>query len=126
MTAARILFVDDEPVIGELVCDVLEEEGFDLVCLRSGEEAVAEIEAHDDFDAIITDIDLGGRVDGFAIARLAREHCPDAAVIYLSGAAAARLPAERVAGARFVGKPFTPYKILDILRQMLRDAVRRA
>lgn len=119
MSAVRVLVVDDEPLIASLVCTVLEEEGYQPTCLCSAAEALAELEDHDDFDAVITDIDLGGPVDGFELARRARAHRPDAAVIYISGAAAARIPAERVAGAKFVGKPFTPYQLAKVLRLTL-------
>lgn len=116
MPGTRVLVVDDEPLIATLVCTVLEEEGYQPTCICSAIEALAEIEGGDDFDVVITDIDLGGPVDGFEVARRARAHRPDAAVIYISGAAAARVPAERVAGARFVGKPFTPYQLAEVLR----------
>ena len=119
MTGARVLVVDDEPLIADLVCTVLEDEGYELVCLSSAQDAVREIELHDNFDAVITDIDLGSSIDGFEIARRARAARPDTMVIYISGAAAARVAGERVAGAKFVGKPFTPFKIAEILRASL-------
>ena len=123
LSGARILVVDDEPLIADLVCTVLEEEGYQLVCLSSARDALAQIEGRDDFDGIITDIDLGGPVDGFEIARRARAHRPDAAVIYISGAAAARVATERVEGATFVGKPFAPFKLAEILRASLPPVV---
>lgn len=119
MSVVRVLVVDDEPLIASLVCTVLEEEGYRPTCLCSAAEALAEIEDRYNFDAVITDIDLGGPIDGFEVARRARAHCPDAAVIYISGAAAARVPSERVAGAKFVGKPFTPYQLAEVLRRTL-------
>jgi len=119
MTAARVLVVDDEPLIADFVCTVLEEEGYEPVCLSSAAAALARIADRDDFDAVITDIDLGGPVDGFEIARRARAHRPQAAVIYISGAGAARLHEERVAGANFLGKPFRPHLLADILRTSL-------
>jgi DNA-binding NtrC family response regulator len=85
---------------------------------------LAEIEERDNFDAVITDIDLGGPVDGFELARRARVHRPDAAVIYISGAAAARVKDERVPGSQFLGKPFPPYKLAEIVRASLPPAAR--
>ena len=106
-------------MIADLVCTVLEDEGYQLVCMSSAADAIAEIEQHDHFDGVITDIDLGGPIDGFEVARRARQSRPETAVIYISGAAAARLPAERVPGAQFVGKPFKPYKLAELLRAAL-------
>jgi len=122
VTATRILVIDDEPLIADLVCTVLAEDGYDLTCLSSAEDALAEIEGQDNFDAVITDIDLGGSVDGFELARRARVHRPDVAVIYISGAAAARVAGERVPGGQFLGKPFPPYKLAEILRTSLPPA----
>ena len=122
VTGARILVVDDEPLIADLVCTVLEDEGYQIVCLCSARDALAQIDGQDDFDGVITDIDLGGPVDGFEIARRARAHRPDAAVIYISGAAAARVAEERVEGATFVGKPFAPLKLVEIMRASLPPA----
>lgn len=119
MTAPRILVIDDEPLIADLVCTVLEDEGYDLTCLSSAEAALTEIETRDNFDALITDIDLGGPIDGFEIARRARAHRPDSAVIYISGAAAARFAGEQVSNSQFLGKPFPPYKLAEILRAKL-------
>lgn len=114
-------------MIADLVCTVLEEEGYELVCTCSAADALSVIEREDNFDAVITDIDLGGPVDGFELARRARAHRPDTTVIYISGAAAARVPGERVPGATFVGKPFTPYRLAAILRANLPpDGTRKA
>ena len=119
MRGVRVLVIDDEPLIASLVCTVLEEEGYEPTCICSASEALAELEGEDSYDVVITDIDLGGPVDGFELARRARAHRPDAAVIYISGAAAARVNSERVLGAKFVGKPFTPYHLAEVLRMTL-------
>jgi DNA-binding NtrC family response regulator len=126
LAQGRILVVDDEPLIADLVCTVLEEEGYELVCLCSASDALSEIEIRDNFDAVITDIDLGGPVDGFEIARRARAHRPDTAVIDMSGAGAARLHQERVEGANFIGKPFRPHALADILRNCLTSTSGKA
>jgi DNA-binding NtrC family response regulator len=122
VTVVRVLVIDDEPLIADLVCTVLEDEGYDLTCFCSADAALHEIETRDNFDAVITDIDLGGSIDGFELARRARFHRPDAAVIYISGAAAARVASERVPGAQFLGKPFRPYRLAEILRSALPAA----
>ncbi len=115
----RVLVLDDQPLIADMVSQVLEEEGYAPVCLTSARAALAEIAEVDDFDAVITDIDLGGKVDGFDIARLIREHRPDAAVIYMSGGAGARFQQERVVGAMFVSKPLELGQISALLARLL-------
>jgi two-component system, cell cycle sensor histidine kinase and response regulator CckA len=116
---AKVLVIDDDADIAGMVCEVLEEDGYELVCLSSADEAVNELLGEDDFDALVTDLDLGGAIDGFHLAHLARKHRPDAAIIYTSGAAAGRVRHERVADAVFIAKPFSPFEVKRALKQML-------
>lgn len=115
----RVLVLDDQWLIADLLSQVLEDEGYQPVCLTSARAAMKEIAEVDDFDAVITDIDLGGKIDGFDIARMIRQHRPDAAVIYMSGAAGARFQQERVVGALFVSKPFDLNQVSALLGQLL-------
>lgn len=116
---AKILVVDDDADIAEMVCEVLEEDGYELVCVTSADAAVNEIQGDDNFDAVVTDLDLGGAIDGFHLAHMARKHRPDAAIIYTSGAAAGRVRDERVDGATFIAKPFSPFEVRRVLQHML-------
>jgi CheY-like chemotaxis protein len=116
---ARILLVDDQAVIVELVSEVLSEDGHCICSCSSAEQAVDEIEGADDFDAVITDIDLGSSIDGFEIARRARAHRPDAAIIYISGGVSVRAHDKFVPGAAFIYKPFSPYQVADQLSALL-------
>ena len=56
---ARILVVDDEPVIRTALVTVLEKENFQCASAASGEEAVEAFDA-DPFDVVITDIRMSG------------------------------------------------------------------
>lgn len=122
----KVLVLDDEADIAEMVCDVLEEDGFDLVCMTSGDEALQRIGEEDKFDVVITDINLGGEVDGIDIARRAREVKPDATIIYTSGAAAKRVAYEGIRGAAFIPKPFTASEISNALIWMLNEPAAKA
>ena len=56
----RILIVDDERDIAELISDTLIDEGYDTVIKTSGEEALNEIETNPAFDLILLDIMMPG------------------------------------------------------------------
>ncbi len=51
----RILVVDDEPTIRALVCDILEDEGHEVVGTGNGAEAIAVLEQDTSFALIVLD-----------------------------------------------------------------------
>ena len=61
----RILVVEDDPMIGGLIAEILEEEGYEPLVVRDGCEALRRVHAAQP-DAITLDLDLPG-VDGRAI-----------------------------------------------------------
>lgn len=69
----RILAVDDDPFVLELLGDALEISGFDKVVLRSNpEDAYGLLEAGEPFDCILLDIQMPG-LDGIELCRRLRE-----------------------------------------------------
>ena len=121
MRKPKILVLDDERAITEMLCETLEDD-FDLVCLTSADDALERLGWPDPFDAVITDINLGSKVDGLEIAEKAREMNPDATIIYTSGAAAQRVAYEGIRGAAFIPKPFTGAEIANALLWMLNES----
>lgn len=61
----RILVVEDDPMIGGLIAEILEEEGFEPLVVRDGREALRTFHATRP-DAITLDLELPG-IDGRAI-----------------------------------------------------------
>jgi DNA-binding NtrC family response regulator len=57
MTASRIMVVDDEPGIRELLAEVLLEKGFDVTSARDGQESLQFLKKSK-FDLLITDINM--------------------------------------------------------------------
>jgi CheY-like chemotaxis protein len=111
----RILVVEDDPLVRELVVEALREEGFDVIHARDGEEALEwcrRLVA----DALVTDVRLPGKVDGWQIAERCREHDPDLPVIYATGYSPVQ--PRPVPGSRFLQKPYNPDQIVQAVRQM--------
>jgi CheY-like chemotaxis protein len=85
-----ILVVEDDQLIQGLVEDTLSDGGFDVAIATSGEEAVTLLTEHDGkYRALVTDINLGGKMDGWEVAQRARVIAPEFSIVYMSGAAAA-------------------------------------
>lgn len=116
-----VLFVDDEVLISMVMSDALEGAGYHVECAASAAEAAALMRAHA-YAALITDIDLGGGPDGFALAHLAREGHADLGVIYISGRCGQRFDEEKVAGARFIPKPFVAGDLIRALPEVMGQA----
>lgn len=70
----RILVVDDEPNIVELLRLYLEKEGFSVIAARDGDEALA-LHARHDPDLVVLDLMLPG-IDGFEVCREIRRRGP--------------------------------------------------
>lgn len=60
----RVMIIDDEPLIVEMLADTLKAEGFETVGITCAEEASKRISERADFDVLITDINLGSPTDG--------------------------------------------------------------
>src|SRR5882757_4245401 len=68
-----VLVIEDDETIQGIVEDALDEGGFEMAVAATGEEAITLIkgrQAH--YRALVTDINLLGRIDGWEIARASR------------------------------------------------------
>jgi CheY-like chemotaxis protein len=78
-----ILVVEDDYLIQSLAEDTLREGGFDTAVAASGEEALTLLQGHTSkYRALVTDINLQGKMDGWEVAQHAREIEPDFPVVY--------------------------------------------
>ena len=101
-----------------VMSDALEGAGYDVECAASAGEAEV-LMGRRPFAALITDIDLGGGPDGYELARHARAGKADLAVIYISGRAGQRFDTEKVAGSRFIPKPFVAGDLIRALPEVM-------
>jgi signal transduction histidine kinase/CheY-like chemotaxis protein len=111
---SKILVVDDEDYVRELLRDILEHEGHEVVLAQGGREALALFEAST-FAAIFTDVGLPG-MSGWELARAIRERdcAVPLAVITGWGEAVGSLEQKTAAVDWVVAKPFTMEQILKI------------
>jgi DNA-binding response OmpR family regulator len=116
----KILVVEDDLLIQGLVEDTLRDGGFDIAVASSGEEAVTLLQEHKDkYRALVTDINLTAKMDGWEVAQHAREVEPNFPVIYMSGAAAADWTSKGVPNSIMLAKPFAPAQLLTAVSNLL-------
>jgi DNA-binding NtrC family response regulator len=93
--APIILIVEDDEPIQSLVEDSLNDGGFEPAIAPSGEEALTLLQGlRSAYRALVTDIRLRGKIDGWVLAQRAREIDPEFPIIYISGASAVDWPSK--------------------------------
>ncbi|MCP3400191.1 response regulator [Bradyrhizobium sp. CCGB20] len=117
-----VLLVEDDDAIQGIVEDALGEGGFEVASAKSGEEAVTLLKGQlIAYCALVTDINLLGRFNGWDVARAAREGDPKFPVVYISGAAAHDWPAQGVPNSIILQKPFAPAQLTTAVSQLLNE-----
>jgi len=115
-----ILVVEDEHLIQSMVEEALADGGFEAAIAASGEEAVTLLtDSKGKYRALVADIDLGGKMDGWEVAKHAREIDPEFPVVYMSGDSAGDWAANGVPNSIMLKKPFAPAQLVTAVSQLL-------
>jgi DNA-binding response OmpR family regulator len=118
-----VLVIEDDKAIQALVEDALRDGEFEPAIAASGEEAVTLLKAfRSNYSALITDISLLGRMDGWRVARAAREIDPAFPIIYITGAAGSDWDWKGVQGSILLTKPFGPDQLIAAVAKLLKPA----
>jgi CheY-like chemotaxis protein len=117
-----ILVIEDDRLIQSLVEETLSDGGFDTAVAASAEEALTLLQGQKSkYRALVTDINLRGKLDGWEVAQHAREIEPDFPVVYMSGAAAADWTSKGVPNSIMLSKPFAPAQLLTAVANLLNS-----
>jgi len=82
----RIMVVEDEDVVRDVIADILTEDGMEVTAYASAGAFLEELPgAGSRPDAMILDVRLGPGLDGFALAAQVREKWPELPIIFVSG-----------------------------------------
>ncbi len=126
--ASRILIVEDDPDIAELVARYLDKAGFATERVSTGRDALAAIAARLP-DALVLDLMLP-HLDGLEVCRTVRAHDKTASLPIIMLTARAE-ESERIVGLElgaddYLAKPFSPNELVARVRALLRRAQRHA
>ena len=116
-----ILVVDDEVIIRTAISEYLRDCGYKVIEAASVDEAVlvlqqAEITVH----IVLSDVEMPGARDGFALAQWVREHRPTLQVILAGSAArATKAAGELCNSGPMLAKPYDPQIVLEQIKRLL-------
>ena len=119
---ARILIVDDEPNIVELLAVSLKFQGFEVATASNGTEGLDRARSFRP-DAVILDVMMPG-MDGFGMLRRLRADGIDAPVLFLTAkdSVSDRVAGLTAGGDDYVTKPFSLEEVVARLRGLMRRA----
>ncbi|WGR95827.1 response regulator [Bradyrhizobium sp. ISRA443] len=121
--APIILVIEDDRDLQSLVEDALKDGGYEPAIAGSGEEALTLLKAfRTKYSALVTDIRLLGRLDGWRVARGAREIDPSFPVLYITGGSGDEWPTKGVPDSVLLQKPFSPDQLVEALARLLKAA----
>ena len=117
-----VLVIEDEYPIQAMVEDALTEGGFATDILSSGEEALTLFRGGlKNYKALVTDVRLKGRLNGWEVAEQIRETNPGLPVVYMSGAHADEWASKGVPNSIMLAKPFAPAQLVTAISQLLNS-----
>ncbi len=117
-----ILVVEDEYALQGIVEDALTEAGFATDILSSGEEALTLFKGGlKNYKALVADVNLKGRLNGWDVARRIREIEPACPIVYMTGAAGDEWASQGVPNSILLEKPFAPAQLVTAVSQLINS-----
>lgn len=120
----KILFLEDEPTIQEVLTEYMRIQSYEVTCVQDGEEALRLLE-EESFDMAVLDIMVPG-VNGLEVLRFIKEHRPETATIMLTalGDEKTQVQAFNLYADDYVIKPVSPIILLKRMETILRRVKR--
>jgi DNA-binding response OmpR family regulator len=119
VSATRVLVVDDEPMVRDVLARYLEKEGYEVDVAEDGEQALDAL-ATQVPDLVLLDLMLP-RVDGLEVLRRMRERTPTAVIMLTArGEETDRVVGLELGADDYVTKPFSPREVVARVRAVLR------
>jgi DNA-binding response OmpR family regulator len=117
--APKILVVDDEPVICEVLEFNLANEGYEITCAHSAEEALKKLAP--DHTLILLDVMMGG-ISGYKLAEALRQNKNPVPIIFLTAKDTENdmLTGFSVGGDDYISKPFSIKEVIARVKAVLK------
>lgn len=111
----RVLMVEDQEELRELIGQALRDFGIDVHTANDGPDAVKVIDEAGDFDVVFSDVNMPNNMSGLELSAHVAEVLPNARMILASGYARAQLPPlpEHV---EFLAKPYRLKQLVTLLK----------
>src|SRR5947207_9730593 len=121
MSETRVLVVDDERSMREVLAIALRQAGYDVTVAEDGDAAVEQLRK-ERFDLVVTDLRMRD-TDGLAVLKAARERAPETVVVVVTAYASTETAVEamKLGAYDYVTKPFK----LDEIRVTIANALER-
>ncbi len=117
----RVLLIDDDVRLYELLANYLTQNGFSVTCASNGRDGLSALAAGT-FDAVLLDVMMPG-MDGLEVLRRIREKSPiPVLMLTAKGDETDRVVGLEIGADDYVPKPFSPRELLARLRAVLRRA----
>jgi len=116
---AKILILDDEPIVGDRLKPALEKCGYDVETQTDSQAAIDQL-AQARYDVLITDLKMSGP-SGLDVLRFVKEQTPSTRVIVITGYATAEQAKESMKGGAvdFIAKPFRISQLRELIARTL-------
>ena len=115
-----ILVIEDEYLVQRDVERALTDGGFATEAVFSGEEGLSLFMGGTrNYSALVTDVRLGGNLNGWDVAKRIREKEPAFPVIYVTAQAADQWASHGVPNSILITKPFAPAQLVTAVANLL-------
>ncbi len=117
----KILIVDDDPIVLEVMKSIIASHGFALATAQDGQQALEKLQ-DDHFSIIITDINMPN-MDGMELLRHVKDHYPKIGVIVVTGLSEhySYIDVINAGAIDYMTKPFESSELLAKLRRVIRE-----
>lgn len=119
----KMLVVDDEPAVLQLVNDIFSTCGFQVLNAKDGIEALRIVDAvRETLDILLIDV-MMPRMSGTELARVVLTYHPMIEIIFMSGCSDDVIARQGIPGSnmRFINKPFTQFHLVNMVFESLRE-----
>jgi DNA-binding NtrC family response regulator len=115
---SRLLFVDDEQKIHDLVDEFLQELSLDITHALSGEEGIKIIKGSEEFAVVASDYYIGQGITGGEFFRFVKEYKPKTSRVLVTGGIGIEDLVKMVAHGHIDGFAIKPFQVCDFIGQV--------
>jgi CheY-like chemotaxis protein len=117
-TMTAVLLVEDQDTVREVLAEVLEDGGNDVIEASTGEEALDVISRRGPPEVLVTDLDLGEGLSGLSLADNVARDWPQVGIVFISGRPWLMQHHPLRAQEYFLEKPCPANKLLETVEKL--------